>query len=256
VRGARHGHWREHLRRALRTDCWHLAMHQNHDLLGRLRREWRTLGRGADARRCATAFALRHDDLALAGVVDLCDLVAVLEPRGGRSVEQRAAIVAALLADAHDPLLARALVQTLLPGIVSVTRQLGFGRGVVEDPSEALDQAISMTCELVSDWAGDQRPYAAPDLLSALRGRLRRWLLKEKDQRAVAATVPEAVAPETSSLLTRLEGLLASEHERLARLTYQRVFEERPLAELAAADRSSPQALQHELRQFATRFLL
>ena len=200
----------------------------------------------------------RHVELALDGVSDLGDIVSALEPRGGRTVEQRAAIVRVLLEDAHDPLLHRTLLQTLLPGVVSVCRQLQFGRGILAQPSDALDEAISMTSELLVDWAGESRQYAAPDLLSALRGRLRRWLLKEKAARrdVVDQSVREVPAPESSTLLVRLAGYQGGPHDRLARLTYARVFEGRALKELAAADRSSPLSLQNELQQFATRFLL
>jgi len=233
-------------------------MHNSHDLLGRLREEWRRLGRSTTSRRCGTAFALRHPELALAGARDLGDVVDALEPRGGRSVLQRAQIVACMLEDADDPMIHRALLQTLLPGVVSVVRQLGFGRGVIEDPSETLDHAIATLSELIVDWAGESRPYAAPDLLSALRGRLRRWILKEKEARhSVDDRAREnCPAPESSPLLLRLAAERGGPNDRLARLTYARVFEERALSDLAREDRTSPQALQTELQQFATRFLL
>jgi hypothetical protein len=230
----------------------------NHDLLGRLRDEWRTISRSAESRRSGTAFALRHPDLALVGVHDLGDIVLALEARGGRTVEQRAAIVAGLLEDAADPMIHRALLQTLLPGVVSVARQLHFGRGVVDNPSELLDVAISTLSEILVDWAGQSRPYAAPDLLSALRGRARRWLLKEKEVRAAGSERPrrEGEAPEASPLLGRLAAHRGGPHDRLARLTYARVFEERPLRDLAREERRTPSSLQAELQQFATRFLL
>ncbi len=233
-------------------------MTANHDLLGQMRTQWRRLGRSCAAQASARGFVERHSELALDGVDDLCDLVFALEARSGRSVEQRAAIVAAMLVDAKDSQIHRALLQTLLPGIVSVCRQLQFGRGIVEDPSLALDEAISMASELLVDWAGQQRPYALPDLLSALRGRLRRWLLKEKAARANSDVDVSAVASrsEDNGLITRLSGYCGGPHERLARLTYARVFEGQPWRDLAKADHSAPGALQQELQQFATRFLL
>jgi hypothetical protein len=233
-------------------------MHESHDLLGRLRIEWRAISRSPDSRRAATAFALRHPELALVGVRDLGDLVFALETRGGRTVEQRADIVGRLLEDAADPQLHRALLQTLLPGVVSVGRQLRFGRGIVEDPSEVLDQAIGTLSELLVDWAGQSRQYAAPDLLSALRGRVRRWLLKEKEMRAgsLGRLLRDAPSPEASPLLRRLAAHRGGPNERLARLTYARVFDERPLGELAREERRTSSSLQAELQQFATRFLL
>jgi hypothetical protein len=233
-------------------------METTYDLLGQLRQEWRRLGRSPGARQAARRFLERHPDLALEGVEDLGGVVDALDRSAARSVEQRAAIVRALLEDAREPLVHRALLQTLLPGIVSVCRQLQFGRGIVEEPSETLGEAVSLASELLVDWAGQSRTYAAPDLLSALRGRLRRWLLKEKSARTgvLGGQDHDTSAPEQSPLLTRLRSHHGGPQERLARLTYARVFEGRPLKELARLDRSAPGALRVELQQFATRFLL
>jgi hypothetical protein len=142
--------------------------------------------------------------------------------------------------------------------VVSVCRQLRFGDGIIEEPSETLAMAISLLSELLIDWAGQSRQYAAPDLLSALRGRLRRWLLKEKEaiKRLSAFDAVERPADESSPLLSRLQSLRGGEHDRLVRLTYARVFEGRSLRELAARDHSALVSLQSELQHFAVRFLL
>ncbi len=230
----------------------------HHDTLGTLRDEWQRAGRTPEARRRAETFRLDHPELALAGVSDLGDLVRVLEPRGGRTIEERAAICTALLSDAADPLIHRTLLQTLLPGVVSVCRQLHFGRGVLGDPSQMVDEALSIATELLSEWAGQSRQYAAPDILSALRGRLRRWLLKEKSLRRsfVGNYNFETPATETSPLLSRLAALSDGETARLAQLTYARVFEGRALRDLAVLDRTAPKALAVELQQFAMKHLI
>jgi hypothetical protein len=227
------------------------------DLLHNLRHEWRWLGRRPSAREAARRLDVRHPDLLLCDQHDLCDVVDLLESRSGRSVLERAQIVRALLEEASDPDIHRALLQTLLPGVVSVCRQLRFGEGIIEEPSEMLGVAVSLLSELLVDWAGQSRAYAAPDLLSALRGRLRRWMLKEKEARHNVSTydVSGRAAEESSPLLTRLE-CLREEHDRLVRLTYARVFEGRSLRELAADDHSAPVALQSELQHFAVRYLL
>jgi hypothetical protein len=191
-------------------------------------------------------------------VIDLGDLVESLERRSGLTVIEKAGILKALLVEAREPEIARALLQTLIPGIISTCRQLKFGDGIISEPSEMLAVAIASCTELIHDWAGQSRQYCAPDLLSALRGRLRRWMLKEKE---AARSVQEAqyqVEPTTipSPLLTRLETMARGPHERLVRLTYQRVFEGRSLRELAKADRSAPQSLQLELQNFARNYLL
>jgi len=227
------------------------------DLLHTLRHEWRWIGRRPSARDAARRLDARHPDLELGDHLDLCDVVDLCESRSGRSVVERAQIVRALLEEASDPDIHRALLQTLLPGVVSVCRQLRFGEGIIEEPSETLAVAISLLSELLVDWAGQSRAYAAPDLLSALRSRVRRWMLKEKDARQAAANYEpvERAADETSPLLSRLESLRA-DHDRLVRLTFARVFEGRSLRELAAADHSAPVALQSELQHFAVRYLL
>jgi hypothetical protein len=227
------------------------------DLLGNLRHEWRRLGRSHGARAATRRLDERYPELDLAAQEDLCDVVALLESRSSRKVLERAAIVRALLQEASDPDVHRALLQTLLPGVVSVCRQLRFGDGIVDEPSETVAMAVSLLSELLVDWAGQSRQYAAPDLLSALRGRLRRWLLKEKE--ALRQVSPfeavERAAEESSPLLTRLQSL-RGEHDRLVRLTYARVFEGRSLRELADHDHSAPVSLQSELQHFAVRYLL
>jgi hypothetical protein len=227
------------------------------DLLHNLRHEWRWVGRRPSAREAVRRLDERHPDLRLCDQHDLCDVVELLESRSGRSVLERAQIVRALLQEAGDPDIHRALLQTLLPGVVSVCRQLRFGEGIIEEPSETLAMAISLLSELLVDWAGQSRAYAAPDLLSALRGRLRRWMLKEKEalRNVTNFEVGERAAEEASPLLTRLEGL-REDHDRLVRLTYARVFEGRSLRELAAHDHSAPVSLQSELAHFAVRYLL
>jgi hypothetical protein len=191
-------------------------------------------------------------------MVDLCDVVDALELRGGRNALERAEIVRALLEEAGDPMIHRALLQTLIPGIVSVCRQLRFGDGIIRDPSETLGTAMALASELLTDWAGQSRQYCAPDILSALRGRLRRWLLKEKAALRTLAQFDTVDEPaETSSpLMARLDSYRGSQFERIARITYARVFEGRSLRELAQDDHSAPSSLQAELQHFAIKYLI
>jgi hypothetical protein len=233
-------------------------MTTNPDLLGQLRREWQHLGRTNEARAALARLRERHPHDGLNTLEDLCDVVDALEARSGRTVMERAEIVRLLLEDARDPLVHRTLLQTLLPGIVSVCRQLRFGDGIIRDPSETLAMAVALASELLVDWAGESRQYSAPDILSALRGRLRRWLLKEKA--ALRTTmiydqVEEPAAP-VSPLLARLASYQGSQYDRMARITYARVFEGRSLRELARDDHSAPSSLQAELQRFAINFLI
>lgn len=228
------------------------------DLLGDLRLEWRRTGRTPSSQRACARLASRHHALDLDGATDMYDVVALLERGSGRDVLERARLVTMLLEEASDPDVHRALLQTLLPGVVSVCRQLRFGDGIIDEASETLAVAIGLLSELLVDWAGQSRQYAAPDLLSALRGRLRRWLLKEKSAiQALSRFDPvDEPATQSSGLLTRLETLRGGEHDRLARLTYSRVFEGRSIRELATHDHSAPVALQSELQRFALHHLL
>ena len=235
-----------------------VPMTSQSDVLGMMRREWQHVGRTARARQALEQVRRRHPALGLQSMVDLCDVVTALEARGGRTVLERAAIVRALLEEAGDPEIHRTLLQTLIPGIVSVCRQLRFGDGIVADPSDTVAMALGLATELLSDWAGESRQYAAPDILSALRGRLRRWLLKEKLAMRQVSNFERSDEPasESSPLLTRLSSFRGSQHDRLARLTYARVFEGLSLRELAAGDHSAPGTLQKELQHFAINFLI
>ncbi|MHB8827044.1 MAG: hypothetical protein ACYC5Z_05200 [Acidimicrobiales bacterium] len=228
------------------------------DLIAQLRREWQRSGHSQDAVSALTRLRERHPDLNLEGLVDLHDVVRALEIRGGRTVLERAEIVTALLEEASDPRVRRALLQTLVPGVVSVCRQLRFGQGIIVDPGETFAVALGFLSELLVDWAGQRRAYAAPDLLSALRGRLRRWLLKEKGAAAQVSAfdVMDVAAGTSSTLEVRLASYRGGPDDRLARLTYARVFEGRSLRDLAQADHSSPTSLRCELQRFARRCLL
>ena len=200
----------------------------------------------------------RHPDLAWRGVEDLAQVVSALDTGAGRNVLERAAIVQALLMECADACIRRALLQTLLPGVVSVCRQLRFGHGIVDEPHETVAVAVALLNDLIIDWSGQPRAYAAPDLLSALRARLRRWLLKEKQARLPTTMTEELepMSPDASPLLARLETLRRGPHERLARLTYQCVFAGVPLRELARHDHSSVPTLKRELQVFALAHLL
>jgi hypothetical protein len=233
-------------------------MTTNNDLLGQLRREWRRLGRTPEARGSLEELRERHPDSGFADMDDLGDVVDALELRGGRSALQKAELLRVLLLEAADPLVHRTLLQTLIPGIVSVCRQLRFGEGIVRDPSDTLGMALALASELLVDWAGQSRQYCAPDILSALRGRLRRWLLKEKAALKTVAhyDLVDEPASAASPLLARLDSYRGSQYERIARITYARVFEGRSLRELARDDHSAPSSLQAELQHFAIRFLI
>lgn len=207
------------------------------DPLVQLRTEWRRVGRSRAAR--AAVASLRDRDVALpAGVRDLCDVAEVLEPTGGLEVLERARLVSDLLALAGDPMVRRCLLQTLLPGIVSVVRQLQFGAGVADDARTFLADALGEAAALLCDWAGQRRRYAAGDILNALRCRLRRRMLHQKAHRRElvgdAAVLDGRHHDHPLSLVGRLaEAIDAGVTD--VDLVYARVVCAMPVNELAAS---------------------
>jgi hypothetical protein len=163
----------------------------NFDVLHALRTEWRCIGRSPRARRSLSTLRDGVPDLVPARVSDLAGLVDAMEPTGGLDRLVRARLVEALLARAEDPMLRRCLLQTLLPGIVSVARKLRFGEGIADDPRTFLADALAEATDLLLDWAGQQRAYAAPDLLGALRCRMRRRMLADKARRQELVEPPD-----------------------------------------------------------------
>ena len=165
--------------------------HEPADVLAHLRTEWQRLGRSPAARRSLGRLRVESGPVVPSHVVDLVGLVGVLEPRGGLDAVERSRIVTALLVAADDPMLRRCLLQTLIPGIVSVARALRFGEGVADDPRTFLADTLTEAVELLRDWAGQRRLYAAGDLLAALRCRVRRRMLADKARRTELRPMPE-----------------------------------------------------------------
>jgi DNA-directed RNA polymerase specialized sigma24 family protein len=162
--------------------------------------EWRTVGRSLAARRALQDLASRNPAVARltegeneadgsgAGsrppaCETLFDLVTFMRRASGRrGREEAAALVQILLRDGRaDPLLARCLVQALLPGLLTVARRLRWGQGGEwENGSEFFSELLSTTWLVIDEWTGQDRPYAVLDLLSAIRCRLRRQLFRAR----------------------------------------------------------------------------
>jgi hypothetical protein len=227
------------------------------DVLFLLRAEWRRLGRSPASRRALADLRATHGSAVPSWVGDLTELVAVLEPRGGLDTLARARLVAALLARADDPVLRRCLLQTLLPGIVSVARALQFGDGVADDPRTFLADALTEAVELLLDWAGQHRPYAAPDLLGALRCRLRRRMLADKARRAELTPVPER--PDATAIdgavFSRELATAASQGVTDVDLVYARCVLGFTATELAAATGTTSGVLRRRLAAAARPFV-
>lgn len=160
--------------------------------------EWRSVGRTAVAVRALHEVARRDPGLgrlvfgdAEAGALTAparCptpyDLVAHLRRASGRLQREEAArLVRVLLREAAvDPFIPRLLVQALLPGLISVAGKLRWGRGGDwQDGEEFFCELLTTTWCVIEEWAGQDRPYAVRDLLSAIRCRARRQLFRAKE---------------------------------------------------------------------------
>jgi hypothetical protein len=163
------------------------------DLIDLLNAEWQSIGRSPGAVRALTGVARR--DPALGRLVlgtprhpAPCPTpVTVVEhmrrASGRRQREDAAGLIRVLLREAgSDPFIGRMLVQALIPGLISVASVLKWGDGGEWcDGDEFFAELISTTWLVVQEWAGQDRAYAVLDLLSAIRCRLRRHLLRSKE---------------------------------------------------------------------------
>jgi hypothetical protein len=125
-----------------------------------------------------------------------CDVVDHLRRASGRIEREEAArLISVLLREsADDPFLSRVLVQALLPGLIGVAGKLRWGRGGEwQDTDEFFGELLETAWLVLQEWAGQDRPYAVLDLLSAIRCRMRRQLFRAKDRGS--RTVP--LGPET-----------------------------------------------------------
>jgi hypothetical protein len=167
-----------------------------------LNSEWRTLGRSEDAVRALHHLAERDPQMARlvvgsegtggdgpdAALPPPCPTPAALidhmrRAAGGRGREDAAALIRIMLREAPgDALIARFLIQALLPGLLAVAKRLRWGNGAEwDDGSEFFSEMLSTAWLVVFEWSGQDRPYAVLDLLSAVRCRMRRQLFRAKD---------------------------------------------------------------------------
>jgi DNA-directed RNA polymerase specialized sigma24 family protein len=160
--------------------------------------EWRSIGRTRYAVRALHEVARRDPGLGrlVFGDGDVeaegrparcptpCDLVTYMRRASGREQREEAAgLVRVLLREAGtDPFIPRLLVQALLPGLITVAGKLRWGRGGDwQDGEEFFCELLTTTWCVIEEWAGQDRPYAVRDLLSAIRCRVRRQLFRAKE---------------------------------------------------------------------------
>jgi hypothetical protein len=134
--------------------------------------------------------------------------------------EEAARLIRVFLREsASDPFLCRMLVQALLPGLIGVAGKLRWGKGGEwRDTDEFFGELLETAWLVLQEWAGQDRPYAVLDLLSAIRCRLRRQLFRAKDRggRAVplGRETDESSWSRAESDLEELTRILIERHRR------------------------------------------
>jgi hypothetical protein len=189
-------------------------------LIEQMTAEWHSIGRSRVAVGALRDVARRDQGLSLLvlGPVSSppscptpCDLVDHMRRASGRVQREEAArLVRVLLREADaDPFICRMLVQVLLPGLVVVAGKLRWGHGGEwRDSEEFFAELLSTTWLVLREWSGADRPYAALDLLSAIRCRLRRQLFRSKERGERAEPLrPDAADLGTARAETDLEEL-------------------------------------------------
>jgi DNA-directed RNA polymerase specialized sigma24 family protein len=145
-------------------------------------------------------------------VNNLAELTSALSPSSGRlSRHEAAAVIAAMLRGADaDVLIPRAIIQALIPGVLALSQRLDTADGPWCDLDAFYADAISALWELTTSWSGTHRPYAAGDLLSAVRTRLRTLQSSERRHRSRQSGTPGELDTVSASIGRTGEELLAA----------------------------------------------
>jgi hypothetical protein len=143
-------------------------------------------------------------------VNNLAELVTALSSSSAAlSRTEAAAVITAMLKSATvDPLIPRAIIQALIPGILGLARRIDGTAGPWGDLDTFYGDAISCLFEQITAWSGTLRPYAAGDLLSGVRVRLRTLHVSEArhrsrrlDTSAALEALPGSIGPSGEELL-------------------------------------------------------
>ncbi|MGH9091662.1 MAG: hypothetical protein ACRDZR_09840 [Acidimicrobiales bacterium] len=148
--------------------------------------DWHARCRGADSREALTRLAGAERAVAALGAGDLGDVVASLSrPGSAADREDAAKVLQAMVRSQHvHPLVPRAILQALVPGLLAAARRLSWGSGGDwQGPGQFLVDVLTTAWEVIMEWAGQDRDYAVLDVLSAVRCRLRRQVLRQRAAR-------------------------------------------------------------------------
>jgi len=143
-------------------------------------------------------------------VDDLAELVTALSSSSGAlSRNEAAEVIAAMLRSATlDVLVPRSIIQALIPGILGLARWLDGTAAPWCDLDTFYGDAISALFEQITTWSGTLRLYAAGDLLSGVRTKLRtlgvseaRHRTRRLDSSDELDTLPGSIGPSGEELL-------------------------------------------------------
>jgi hypothetical protein len=177
-----------------------------------LRNEWRALGSSRAATTACHRLAECEPVIARLDVDDLAELVTALSSSsGGLSRDHAAAVIAAMLQSATlDPLIPRAIIQALIPGILGLARRIDATVPPWNDLDAFYGDATSALFEQITTWSGTQRPYAAGDLLSGVRTKLRTLQISERRHRSRRLDTSDGLNTRPGSIGPSGEELLAA----------------------------------------------
>lgn len=178
-----------------------------------LNREWEAHRHSAESRKAFQQLVTIEPQLATVGAADLGDLIDWLSSRRGAAGRAAAATVvrAMVRSQGAHRMITRAILQAVLPGLVGVARRLSWGSGGDwPDGGAFFTDTVTTAWEVVVEWSGQDRPYAVLDLLSAVRCRLRRQILRQRNRSAkldLGMEPEDAPAVALDSGITDLETL-------------------------------------------------
>ena len=178
----------------------------------RLRSEWQAIGTTPQSSAAYHRLAQCEPVVADLEVGNLAELVAALSLSSGRlSRNEAAEVITAMLRGADvDALIPRAIIEALIPGLLAIPRRFDLAEGPWCDFDAFHADAISALWELTTSWSGTHRPYAAGDLLSGVRTRLRTLQSSERRHRSRQSDTPGELDTLPASIGRTGEELLAA----------------------------------------------
>src|ERR1035437_8771517 len=178
----------------------------------RLRSEWQAIGTTPQSIGACHRLAECESVVADLEVGNLAELVAALSlSSGALSRNEAAEVITAMLRGADvDALVPRAINEALIPGVLALPRRFDLAEGPWCDLDAFHADAVSALWEPPPSWSAPPRPYAAGDLLSGARTRLRTLQSSERRHRSRQSASPAALDTLPASIGLTGEELLAA----------------------------------------------